>query len=94
MAYKILVVDDSIFFRRRVKEILELDPNLEVIGEARNGQEAIDMVASLNPDVVTMDVEMPVMDGITAVKKIMARKPVPIIMFSSCLLYTSDAADE
>ncbi|MDO6838218.1 chemotaxis response regulator protein-glutamate methylesterase [Paraglaciecola chathamensis] len=97
MAYKILVVDDSIFFRRRVKEILELDPNLEVIGEARNGQEAIDMVASLNPDVVTMDVEMPVMDGITAVKKIMARKPVPIIMFSSLTLEgakaTLDALD-
>ncbi|QHJ13618.1 Chemotaxis response regulator protein-glutamate methylesterase of group 1 operon [Paraglaciecola mesophila] len=97
MAYKILVVDDSIFFRRRVKEILELDPSLEVIGEARNGQEAIDMVASLNPDVVTMDVEMPVMDGITAVKKIMARKPVPIIMFSSLTLEgakaTLDALD-
>ncbi|WP_158770726.1 chemotaxis response regulator protein-glutamate methylesterase [Paraglaciecola sp. L1A13] len=83
MAYKILIVDDSIFFRRRVKEILEQDPNLEVVGEARNGQEAIEMVIRLNPDVVTMDIEMPIMDGITAVKKIMARKPVPIIMFSS-----------
>ena len=72
MAYKILVVDDSIFFRRRVKEILEQDPSLQVIGEAKNGQEAIEMVATLNPDVVTMDVEMPIMDGITAVKKIMA----------------------
>ena len=44
MAYKILIVDDSIFFRRRVKEILEQDPNLEVVGEARNGQEAIDLI--------------------------------------------------
>ena len=97
MAYKILVVDDSIFFRRRVKEILEQDPSLEVVGEARNGQEAVDMVMQLNPDVVTMDVEMPVMDGITAVKKIMARKPVPIIMFSSLTLEgakaTLDALD-
>ncbi|MEM5497178.1 chemotaxis response regulator protein-glutamate methylesterase [Paraglaciecola mesophila] len=97
MAYKILVVDDSIFFRRRVKEILEQDPSLQVIGEAKNGQEAIEMVATLNPDVVTMDVEMPIMDGITAVKKIMARKPVPIIMFSSLTLQgakaTLDALD-
>lgn len=83
MAYRVLVVDDSSFFCRRVKEILNQDPNLEVVGEARNGEEAINMVAQLKPDVVTMDVEMPVMDGITAVKRIMAQTPVPILMFSS-----------
>ena len=83
MTYKILIVDDSTFFRRRVKQILEADPDLEVVGEAKNGLEAIDLVSSLKPDVVTMDIEMPVMDGITAVKKIMAQQPVPIIMFSS-----------
>ena len=83
MVYKVLVVDDSTFFRRRIKQILDEDPNLRVIGEARNGQEAIDMVRTLNPDVVTMDIEMPVMDGIEAVKRIMADNPVPIIMFSS-----------
>ncbi|MFT6991162.1 MAG: two-component system chemotaxis response regulator CheB [Paraglaciecola sp.] len=83
MAYKILIVDDSTFFRRRIKQILEEDSELEVIGEAKNGQEAITLVASLKPDVVTMDIEMPVMDGITAVKRIMANSPVPIIMFSS-----------
>jgi two-component system chemotaxis response regulator CheB len=83
MAYKILIVDDSTFFRRRIKQILEEDSELEVVGEAKNGQEAITLVASLRPDVVTMDIEMPVMDGITAVKKIMASNPVPIIMFSS-----------
>lgn len=83
MAIKVLVVDDSSFFRRRVGEIINASPALEVIATANNGQEAIDMVAKHKPDVVTMDVEMPVMDGITAVKKIMAATPVPILMFSS-----------
>ena len=83
MVFKVLVVDDSTFYRRRVREILDADRKLEVVGEARNGQEALDMIASLSPDVITMDVEMPVMDGISAVKSIMASKPVPILMFSS-----------
>lgn len=83
MAVKVLVVDDSSFFRRRVSEIINKSPALEVIGTANNGVEAIEMVAKLRPDVVTMDIEMPVMDGITAVKKIMASNPVPILMFSS-----------
>ncbi|MFT4994909.1 MAG: two-component system chemotaxis response regulator CheB [Paraglaciecola sp.] len=82
MAYTVLVVDDSTFFRRRVKQMLEQDPSLIVVGEAKNGQEAIDQVRLLKPDVVTMDIEMPVMDGITAVRRIMARTPVPIMMFS------------
>ena len=79
MAVKVLVVDDSSFFRRRVSEIINNSPTLEVIGTANNGQEAIDMVAKLKPDVVTMDIEMPVMDGITAVKRIMAVNPLPIL---------------
>ena len=83
MAYRILIVDDSTFFRRRITQILQEDPELQVVGEAKDGMEAISMVKQLNPDVVTMDVEMPVMDGISAVKKIMAQCPVPIIMFSS-----------
>ncbi|MCC2614771.1 chemotaxis response regulator protein-glutamate methylesterase [Aestuariibacter halophilus] len=90
MAYRVLVVDDSTFFRRRVKEILDQDPNLTVVGEARNGEQAITQVAELKPDVVTMDVEMPVMDGITAVRQIMAKTPVPILMFSSL---THDGAE-
>ena len=52
MVYKVLVVDDSTFFRRRIKQILDEDPNLTVVGEARNGQEAINMAQTLNPDVV------------------------------------------
>ncbi len=83
MATRVLVVDDSGFFRRRVKEILEEDPLLEVIGDAANGQEAIDRAAELKPDVITMDIEMPVMDGIKATQKIMSSNPIPIVMFSS-----------
>lgn len=71
MVFKVLVVDDSTFYRRRVREILDDDRELEVIGEARNGQDALDKIDTLLPDVVTMDVEMPIMDGISAVKAIM-----------------------
>lgn len=83
MTTRVLVVDDSGFFRRRVKEILEEDSSIVVIGDAANGQEAIEQTAKLNPDVITMDIEMPVMDGIKATQKIMAATPTPIIMFSS-----------
>ncbi len=83
MSVRVLVVDDSGFFRRRLTEMLNSDKRLEVVGEAANGQEAIDQARKLNPDVITMDIEMPVMDGITAVREIMRRTPVPIIMFSS-----------
>ncbi|AXT37652.1 chemotaxis response regulator protein-glutamate methylesterase [Alteromonas sp. BL110] len=83
MVFKVLVVDDSTFYRRRVREILEGDRELEVIGEARNGRDALDKAEALKPDVITMDVEMPVMDGISAVKAIMDKRPTPILMFSS-----------
>lgn len=75
MATRVLVVDDSGFFRRRVKEILEEDPLLTVIGDAANGQEAIDKAEELKPDVITMDIEMPVMDGIKATQKNYGNKP-------------------
>ncbi|WP_434928749.1 protein-glutamate methylesterase/protein-glutamine glutaminase [Shewanella sp. HL-SH2] len=83
MAIKVLVVDDSSFFRRRVSEIVNQDPELEVVGVAVNGEEAVKMAAELSPNVITMDIEMPVMDGISAVRAIMASTPVPILMFSS-----------
>ena len=83
MTVKVLVVDDSGFFRRRVKEILEADPRIEVVGTATNGQEAVEQTLALHPDVITMDYEMPVMDGITAVRHIMQRQPTPVVMFSS-----------
>lgn len=83
MAYKVLVVDDSSFFRRRVTEILTQDGNLEVIDVAVNGKEAVEKAAALRPDVITMDIEMPLLNGIEAVKQIMAKSPTAILMFSS-----------
>jgi two-component system chemotaxis response regulator CheB len=83
MKIKVLVVDDSSFFRRRVSEIINADPEMEVIDTAVNGEEAITKAKSLRPDVITMDIEMPVLDGISAVKVIMKETPTPILMFSS-----------
>jgi len=83
MTYKVLVVDDSSFFRRRVTDILNKDPQLEVVDIAVNGQEAVEKAILLKPDVITMDIEMPVLNGIAAVKQIMAQSPTAILMFSS-----------
>lgn len=83
MAIRVLVVDDSSFFRRRVSEIINSESRLEVIDVATNGREAVEKAQRLKPDVITMDVEMPVLDGISAVKEIMASAPTPILMFSS-----------
>lgn len=83
MPITVLVVDDSGFFRRRVCELLETDPRLKAIGTASNGREAVEKTLSLKPDVITMDYEMPVMDGISAVREIMAKQPTPVLMFSS-----------
>jgi len=79
----VLIVDDSRFFRRRVTEMLTVDPSIKVIGEAADGAEAVDLAFRLKPDVITMDVEMPVMDGITATRRILAINYIPILMFSS-----------
>lgn len=83
MPVRALVVDDSGFFRRRITEILNADPDIEVVGTAADGREALLKVVQLKPDVITMDVEMPVMDGITAVRRITAMQPTPVLMFSS-----------
>ncbi len=83
MSYTVLVVDDSVFFRKRVTEILNQDPRLTVIDVATNGLEAVEKAIKLRPDVITMDVEMPVLNGIKAVEKIMSLAPTPILMFSS-----------
>ena len=77
MSVKVLVVDDSAFFRRRVSEILNAHPELQVVGDAANGADAIKETARLRPDVITMDIEMPVMDGITSAREIMAATPTP-----------------
>jgi len=83
MVYKVLVVDDSSFFRRRVSDILNKDPRLEVIDVAVNGKEAVDKALEQDFDIITMDIEMPVLNGIEAVKQIMAQSPTSILMFSS-----------
>lgn len=80
---RVLVVDDSAFFRRRIAEALGKDPGIEVVGFAGDGQCAITEARRLRPDVITMDVEMPVLDGISAVKRILTEHPIPILMFSS-----------
>jgi two-component system chemotaxis response regulator CheB len=80
---KVLIVDDSSFFRKRLTEIIDADPRLKVVATAANGQEAIDQFQMVRPDVVTMDLEMPVMDGITAMRKLKALRQTPILMLST-----------
>ncbi|PSQ36292.1 chemotaxis response regulator protein-glutamate methylesterase [Halobacteriales archaeon SW_10_66_29] len=84
-----VVADDSHFMRRVITDILE-DGGVEVIGQARNGREAVAAVREHGPDVVTMDVEMPEMDGIEAVERIMAEQPTPVVMLSA---HTDENAD-
>ncbi len=79
----VLVVDDSAFFRHRITEVLQQSPNIHVIATAVDGKDAIEKTKQFTPDVITMDVEMPVMDGIAAVRNIMASQPTPILMFSN-----------
>ena len=85
MAQKVgvLVVDDSPLCRQLIIDALGKDPTLEVIGTAENGKEAVDKVRALRPQVITMDVDMPVMDGLTACEKIMSEIPTPILVLTA-----------
>ncbi|OBZ18365.1 chemotaxis response regulator protein-glutamate methylesterase [Bacillus sp. FJAT-27264] len=80
--YKVLVVDDSAFMRKIISDLIENDANFQVTATAANGREAIEKVNDLRPDLVTMDVEMPEMNGLEALKIIMAERPLPVIMLS------------
>lgn len=80
---QVLVVDDSAFMRKALSMMLESDPGIKVVDTARDGVDALEKVRRLQPDVVTMDVEMPRMDGITALKHIMREHPRPVLMVSS-----------
>lgn len=91
MTIRVLIVDDSSFICKRIQETLEEEQDFKVVGIAKNGLQALAMTVQLKPDVITMDVEMPVMDGITAVKKIMAISPTPILMFSALTLAGAQA---
>lgn len=82
---RVLVVDDSPTAREIITKILETNSKIKVIGEAKNGQEAITLNKTLKPDIITMDVEMPVMDGITATEEIMAFNPTPILIVTHLL---------
>lgn len=80
---KLLIVDDSAFMRKLIGDFFADHPTIEVVDTARNGKDAVMKVMKLKPDVVTLDIEMPIMDGITALKEIMATCPVPVVMLSS-----------
>src|SRR5919109_1460863 len=80
---RVLVVDDSAFMRRVIGEAIRGEPDLELAGVAVNGLDALIKVEQLQPDVVTLDVEMPEMDGLTALRHLMARYPRPVVMLSS-----------
>jgi two-component system chemotaxis response regulator CheB len=79
----VLIVDDSLVFRRFLRDIFEDCPDFTIIGEAQNGIEALDMVLKTNPSVILLDLEMPLMDGMTALQHLMIHRPTPTIMFSS-----------
>lgn len=91
-ALRVLVVDDSAVQRRFLRLLLDRCPDLAVVGEARSGQEAVDLVRRLGPDVVVMDLEMPQMDGLAAIETIMAASPTPIVVHSAYLDEAQTAA--
>jgi two-component system, chemotaxis family, protein-glutamate methylesterase/glutaminase len=87
---KVLVVDDSIFMRTLVSDLINSDPQMEVVGTAKSGAEALKKLPQLKPDVVTLDMVMPGWDGLTTLKEIMARFPTPVVLLSA---HTKEGAD-
>ncbi|ENH98219.1 response regulator receiver modulated CheB methylesterase [Gracilibacillus halophilus YIM-C55.5] len=77
--HKVLVVDDSAFMRKMISDMINRSNMLEVVDTAKNGRDALEKTHSLQPDVVTLDVEMPIMDGITCLKRIMGEKQPPLL---------------
>ncbi|HXU70091.1 MAG TPA: chemotaxis response regulator protein-glutamate methylesterase [Polyangia bacterium] len=88
---RVLVTDDSLFMRAAIKKLLVSDPRFDVIGEAKDGREAVDKVQALRPDVCTMDFNMPNLDGAGAVREIMRIHPTPVVMLSA---HTREGAKE
>ena len=87
---KVVVVDDSAFMRKAISTMLAKDPEIDVVATARDGEEGLELIRKHNPDVVTMDIEMPRMDGLTALRHIMMEMPRPVLMVSSL---TSEGAE-
>lgn len=94
MAINVLVVDDSAFMRKMVSDMINSDPRLHVIGTARDGLDALEKVRELPVDVITLDVNMPRMDGLEFLERLMAEKPLPVVMLSSLTQEGSDIAME
>jgi|TARA_B100001964_G_scaffold243874_2_gene323279 two-component system chemotaxis response regulator CheB len=92
MSVQVLVVDDSAVARGIISNFLNNDPDIDVIGTAKDGKEAIDSAAQLKPDLITMDINMPVMDGLAATEHIMAHQPTPILVVSSLVKSEVDLA--
>ena len=80
---RVVIADDSLVAREMLSQILSSDPQIEVVGQAHDGEEAVDLVGRLRPDLVTMDIHMPKMDGLEATERIMAFTPTPILVVSS-----------
>ncbi len=80
---KVVVVDDSAFMRKAISTMLSKDPEIDVVATARDGEEGLELIRKHNPDVVTLDIEMPRMDGLTTLRHIMMEMPRPVIMVSS-----------
>ena len=83
MPIRVLIVDDSNFMRKALSKLISSDPDIEVVGLASSGEEALRDIPRLKPDVVTLDIEMGGMDGLTALERIMEENPLPVIMFSA-----------
>jgi two-component system chemotaxis response regulator CheB len=86
---RVLIVEDSFLMRKIISDIISTDPQIEIVDEARNGKEALDKVFSLHPDVVTLDINLPMVDGLAVLSEIMQKQPTPVIMLSA---YTRQGA--
>src|SRR5690554_2155065 len=80
---RVLIVDDSVFMRKILKDILDEDPEIEVVGIAKNGKEALEVARWVTPDVITLDVEMPIMNGLECLKFLLEQGSYAIVMLSS-----------